>query len=212
VLAELQRVRRVVQLAQGEELAGTRARSVRAILCQTILTTPSGQKCTRSEASDGNPRRSKDSASSATHWSLWQSNRVQVSARRHVGCCRSISGTKPRRARRYYRRDARCHCDFQAQEPNAPTSVMYAVGVGKLRIAKKNPDACLGARTRLIRTSSMRAMQFYWRYVEFGTSKMKAQPFLRPALEAAKTRAIDQFSLTLSLGARSNASIAIDRQ
>lgn len=27
---------------------------------------------------------------------------------------------------------------------------------------------------------------FYWRFVEFGTSKMAAQPFLRPAFEAQK--------------------------
>jgi HK97 gp10 family phage protein len=31
---------------------------------------------------------------------------------------------------------------------------------------------------------------FYWRYVEFGTSKMAAKPFLRPAFEAKKEAAV----------------------
>lgn len=32
---------------------------------------------------------------------------------------------------------------------------------------------------------------FYWRFVEFGTSKMAARPFLRPAYEAKKMEAIE---------------------
>lgn len=31
---------------------------------------------------------------------------------------------------------------------------------------------------------------FYWRFVEFGTSKMPAKPFLRPAFESRKTLAV----------------------
>lgn len=31
---------------------------------------------------------------------------------------------------------------------------------------------------------------FYWRFVEFGTSKMSARPFLRPAFEAKKVAAV----------------------
>lgn len=31
---------------------------------------------------------------------------------------------------------------------------------------------------------------YYWRFLEFGTSKMSAQPFLRPAYENAKERAV----------------------
>ncbi len=31
---------------------------------------------------------------------------------------------------------------------------------------------------------------FYWRFVEFGTSKMAARPFMRPAFEAKKEEAI----------------------
>lgn len=32
---------------------------------------------------------------------------------------------------------------------------------------------------------------YYWRWVEFGTKKMAARPFLRPAFEAKKMAAID---------------------
>lgn len=32
---------------------------------------------------------------------------------------------------------------------------------------------------------------FYWKFIEFGTSKMAAKPFLRPAFEAQKEKAVD---------------------
>jgi len=34
---------------------------------------------------------------------------------------------------------------------------------------------------------------FFWRFLEFGTSKMAAKPFMRPSFEAAKQRAVDRF-------------------
>lgn len=34
---------------------------------------------------------------------------------------------------------------------------------------------------------------YYWRFLEFGTSKMKAQPFMRPALEMNVQKATDAF-------------------
>jgi HK97 gp10 family phage protein len=41
---------------------------------------------------------------------------------------------------------------------------------------------------------------FYWRFVEFGTSKMRAQPFLRPAFESQKDVALDEFKHSLGAG------------
>lgn len=38
---------------------------------------------------------------------------------------------------------------------------------------------------------------FFWRYIEFGTSKMQAHPFLRPAFEAAKEKAVQRFEQRL---------------
>lgn len=38
---------------------------------------------------------------------------------------------------------------------------------------------------------------FYWRFVEFGTSKMAARPFMRPAFEAKKNEAAEMIRDTL---------------
>lgn len=38
---------------------------------------------------------------------------------------------------------------------------------------------------------------FYWRFVEFGTSKMPAKPFLRPAFEQSKQQAANTIISTL---------------
>lgn len=38
---------------------------------------------------------------------------------------------------------------------------------------------------------------FYARYVEFGTNKMKAQPFMRPAWDSEKTAALDAFAASI---------------
>lgn len=38
---------------------------------------------------------------------------------------------------------------------------------------------------------------FYWRFLEFGTSKMPARPYLRPAAEAKAQAALDAFSAKL---------------
>ena len=34
---------------------------------------------------------------------------------------------------------------------------------------------------------------YFWRFVEFGTSKMDMRPFMRPAFESAKQAALDRF-------------------
>ena len=39
---------------------------------------------------------------------------------------------------------------------------------------------------------------FWWRFLEFGTAKMAAKPFLRPSYEAKKMEAIDQMKKYLS--------------
>lgn len=38
---------------------------------------------------------------------------------------------------------------------------------------------------------------FYWRFIEFGTSKMPARPFLRPAFEQSKAKAAEEIITTL---------------
>jgi len=41
---------------------------------------------------------------------------------------------------------------------------------------------------------------FYWRFVEFGTVKMPAHPFLRPAFEANKEKAVQAIKQALAEG------------
>ena len=46
---------------------------------------------------------------------------------------------------------------------------------------------------------------FYWRFVEFGTSKMPAKPFMRPAFEQSKEKAETEIIKTLKDGIESEA-------
>jgi HK97 gp10 family phage protein len=58
------------------------------------------------------------------------------------------------------------------------------IDVGVRKLSKK--------QIRKLRTRKGRANAsdpFYWRFQEFGTSKMRARPFLRPAFEAKKVDA-----------------------
>jgi HK97 gp10 family phage protein len=84
----------------------------------------------------------------------------------------------------------------------------------------KNPRASTGAAERYIisvRTGRKAKARFkgsgglraltggdawYWFWVEFGTSKMKARPFMRPAFESRKRDALAVFSRDLSAGVR----------
>ena len=46
---------------------------------------------------------------------------------------------------------------------------------------------------------------FYWRFVEFGTSKMRAFPFLRPAFDAKKIEAAERIKDALRQGIETEA-------
>lgn len=46
---------------------------------------------------------------------------------------------------------------------------------------------------------------YYWRFLEFGTSKMPAKPFLRPAFEQSKEKAATEIITTLKRGIESEA-------
>lgn len=60
----------------------------------------------------------------------------------------------------------------QIRELSSLVNQTFYVGVRRGKHAKKGIDA------------------FYWTFVEFGTSKMAARPFLRPAFEAKKNEAV----------------------
>lgn len=57
-------------------------------------------------------------------------------------------------------------------------------------------SARVGSATRAL----TRQDAYYWWYVEFGTSKQAAKPFLRPAFEANKRRAVLVFGRELRKG------------
>lgn len=49
-----------------------------------------------------------------------------------------------------------------------------------------------GKKSRLAgKKRNVQRDSFYWRFVEYGTAKMPAQPFMRPAFQAKKEAAID---------------------
>lgn len=46
---------------------------------------------------------------------------------------------------------------------------------------------------------------YYWRFVEFGTSKMEANPFMRPAFDSNKENAVEIIKATLAEGVEQEA-------
>lgn len=58
-----------------------------------------------------------------------------------------------------------------------------------------------GRKSRLSgKTRDVQKDSFYWRFVEFGTSKMPARPFIRPAFEAKKDVAVSTIGEALAAG------------
>lgn len=69
------------------------------------------------------------------------------------------------------------------------------------RVRKSSFDAETAIRVRVSgkgRASGDDA--FYWPWVEFGTEKMPARPFLRPALRAGAPEALKRFKKSLEMG------------
>lgn len=69
----------------------------------------------------------------------------------------------------------------QIREKSTDQKQVFYVGVRHGSTAGKK-----GSKNRLSRDA------YYWRFVEFGTVKMAAQPFLRPAFEAMKMAAVER--------------------
>lgn len=79
--------------------------------------------------------------------------------------------------------------DIQIKRERESTAyrAVYSVFV---RTGKKSR---IGGRARNVDKDS-----YYWRFVEFGTSKMAAKPFMRPAFEAKKEAAAAAMKSTLA--------------
>lgn len=83
---------------------------------------------------------------------------------------------------------------------------LYHVGVrggGKYgaRVRQRERKKVLGAggsaRQATRAAAAAEKDAYYWRFVEFGTSKMPARPFLRPAFDAKKEEAVRVFASIL---------------
>lgn len=83
---------------------------------------------------------------------------------------------------------------------------LYHVGVrggsgygGRVRRSARRSVLQAGGTVRQAQQSAIRDDRdaYYWRFVEFGTSKMPARPFLRPAFESQKEKAVQVFSAVL---------------
>jgi len=70
----------------------------------------------------------------------------------------------------------------------SPVKTQATTGIGVLAASKK------------VRAKKNLGDPYYWKFVEFGTSKMPARPFLRPAFESVKYAAADKIKQVLILG------------
>ena len=66
----------------------------------------------------------------------------------------------------------------------------YLVGVRKGKKAYAN-TARNRRLNRVGKNYTVQGEAYYWRFLEFGTAKMQAKPFMRPAFEGSKSRILD---------------------
>lgn len=95
---------------------------------------------------------------------------------------------------------------YRDRDPRASTGAAerYLIGVRQKRrgLGRSRMNMALGRLGRNFRT---RGDAYYWWCVEFGTAKMQAQPFLRPAFEWGRSRIVPTFSR--ELGRRVDAAV-----
>ena len=75
-------------------------------------------------------------------------------------------------------------------KPHKSGKKTYNPGTLRKAIYQAFADSESGDGKALYRISWNKTHAFYGRFVEFGTSKMAAKPFLRPAYDAARAKAI----------------------
>jgi len=87
---------------------------------------------------------------------------------------------------------------FRRKGRDASTAY-YVVSVRKIRYSAKEKRVL-----RILRGANQRVRvigdAYYGVFVEYGTSKMRAEPFLRPAFETKKTEALEVFRASLADG------------
>lgn len=80
-----------------------------------------------------------------------------------------------------------------------PNTAHYAVGVRRIKFNRKEKTVLrLLRKAQHVKRIAIEGDVYYWRFLEFGTSKMAPRPFLRPAFEGKKDQALDTFRNDLS--------------
>ena len=84
----------------------------------------------------------------------------------------------------------------QVRERSGPMQQTFYVGVrqGVAKYANTSKNRRAGTAGKAYKDAGT---TWYWRLVEFGTSKMAAQPFLRPAFESQKDAAVQAIGAKL---------------
>lgn len=75
-------------------------------------------------------------------------------------------------------------------KPHKSGKKTYSPGTLRKAIYQAFADKESGDGKAMYRISWNKSHAFYGRFVEFGTSKMAAKPFLRPAYDAARAKAV----------------------
>jgi len=85
------------------------------------------------------------------------------------------------------------------RDSKLPPGVNEMFEVRVKAVKKKRADNVRNRRKRIVGNKyDAEGSAFYWRFLEFGTKKMKARPFMRPAFEAKKEAALQTFTTELA--------------
>lgn len=76
-------------------------------------------------------------------------------------------------------------------KPHKSGKKTYSPGTLRKAVYQAYADKESGDSKATYRVSWNKSHAFYGRFLEFGTSKMAAKPFLRPAYDAARAKAMD---------------------
>lgn len=79
-------------------------------------------------------------------------------------------------------------------------SKAYSVDVRPIKLTRKQKRVLSILKKHEGHRIKIEGDPFYWRFIEFGTSHIKAEPFLRPAFESEKHEAIVKFKEELADG------------
>lgn len=92
------------------------------------------------------------------------------------------------------------------KRPSDGDTAHYAIGVRGIKLTRKLKRVAKYLRQIAgVKHLDISGDLYYWRFLEFGTSKMPAHPFLRPAFEAQKENAIERFRAALADGVQAAA-------